>query len=50
MDQLIQGKPVNLPNSVDISSDGQNIYWSDSSSENQIHEGLMIFLADGDGR
>lgn len=49
MDQEINGKKPKLPNSVAIASNG-DIYWTDSSTEFFLYDGVYDMLADGSGR
>ncbi|KAK5648525.1 hypothetical protein RI129_003417 [Pyrocoelia pectoralis] len=49
MDQEINGKKPKLPNSVAIASNG-DIYWTDSSTEFFLYDGVFDMLADGSGR
>lgn len=45
----IDGRAPNLVNSLDVASNG-DIYWTDSSSEFALHDGVYTVLADPDGR
>lgn len=45
----IDGKAPNIVNSLDIASNG-DIYWTDSSSEFALHDGVYTVLADPNGR
>uniref|UniRef100_A0A1Y1MAF0 Strictosidine synthase conserved region domain-containing protein n=1 Tax=Photinus pyralis TaxID=7054 RepID=A0A1Y1MAF0_PHOPY len=49
MDQEINGKKPKMPNSVAIASNG-DIYWTDSSTEFFLYDGVYDMLADGSGR
>ncbi|XP_033226875.1 adipocyte plasma membrane-associated protein-like [Belonocnema kinseyi] len=45
----IDGKAPNIVNSLDVASNG-DIYWTDSSSEFALHDGVYTILADPNGR
>nr|CAD7399853.1 unnamed protein product [Timema cristinae] len=45
----INGKEPRLPNSVDVAKDG-TIYWTDSSTDILLQDGLYALLGDGSGR
>lgn len=49
VDQEIGGKLPKLPNSVALSSNG-DIYWTDSTTEFTLQDGVYDLLADGSGR
>ncbi|KAI4466908.1 strictosidine synthase-related [Holotrichia oblita] len=49
MDVEIDGKKPKIPNSVAIASNG-DIFWSDSSTEFSLEDGLFDMFADGSGR
>ncbi|KAJ8926073.1 hypothetical protein NQ315_009929 [Exocentrus adspersus] len=49
VDEKIQGRKPKLPNSVAVAGNG-DIYWSDSSSEFYLEDGLFDFMADPSGR
>ena len=49
MDQEINGKKPRLPNSVSVANNG-DIYWTDSSTEFFLYDGVFDMLADGTGR
>lgn len=49
-DEVIDGKPVKLPNSLDVSRDGNFVYWTISSTSHALYDGMYIILADGNGR
>lgn len=49
IDTEIEGKKPRLPNSIAISKNG-DIYWTDSSSEFTLEDGVFVLLADGTGR
>lgn len=49
IDTEIEQKKPKLPNSVAISKFG-DIYWTDSSHEFELHDGVFALLADGTGR
>lgn len=49
IDEIIDGKPVKVPNSVDVANDG-TIYWSVSSTSHYLYDGVYTLLADGNGR
>lgn len=45
----IEGKPPQIPNSLDIAKNG-DIYWSDSSTDFHLQDGMHTFLANPSGR
>nr|CAD7454077.1 unnamed protein product [Timema tahoe] len=45
----INGKEPRLPNSVDVAKDG-TVYWTDSSTDVLLQDGLYALLGDGSGR
>lgn len=47
--QEIEGRQVKVPNSVAIANNG-DIFWSDSSTEFELLDGVYDILADGSGR
>jgi sugar lactone lactonase YvrE len=47
--QPIEGKKPMIINSLDIASNG-DIYWTDSSTEFNIQDGLYVMLANPTGR
>lgn len=47
--QEINGKKPKLPNSIALASNG-DIYWSDSSTDFLLEDGIFSFLADPSGR
>lgn len=49
MDGEIEDKKPKLPNSLAISKNG-DIYWTDSSSDFKLEDGVYSLLADGTGR
>lgn len=49
VDQEIDGKKPKLPNSVTVASNG-DLYWTDSSTEFILQDGIFDMLADGSGR
>ncbi|KAF5291351.1 hypothetical protein FQA39_LY03502 [Lamprigera yunnana] len=49
MDDEINGRKPKLPNSVAIASNG-DLYWTDSSTEFYLYDGIFDMLADGTGR
>lgn len=49
MDDEIEGKKPVLPNSVAISETG-DFYWTDSSTDFTLEDGVYSLLADGSGR
>lgn len=49
MDEAIDGVRPKLPNSIVIASDGI-MYWTDSSTNYKLHDGLYSLLVDGTGR
>lgn len=48
-DEVIDGKKPKLFNSVSVASNG-DVYWSDSSTEFELQDGLFDVFADGTGR
>ncbi|EFA07693.2 adipocyte plasma membrane-associated protein Hemomucin [Tribolium castaneum] len=48
-DEQIDGRNVTLPNSVAVASNG-DIFWTDSSTEFDLQDGVFDLLADGSGR
>lgn len=48
-DEEINGKKPKLFNSVAVASNG-DVYWSDSSTEFELQDGLFDVFADGTGR
>lgn len=46
---VVEGKRVGIFNSVEIAKDG-TIYWTDSSSDFELQDGIYTILADGSGR
>ncbi|XP_021935235.1 LOW QUALITY PROTEIN: adipocyte plasma membrane-associated protein-like [Zootermopsis nevadensis] len=48
-DELIDGKINKIPNSVDVADDG-TVYWTSSSCNFHLNDGLFDLLADGSGR
>lgn len=49
INQEINGKKPKIPNSIALASNG-DIYWSDSSTEFFLEDGVFDFLADPSGR
>lgn len=49
MDEKIEGKRAKVPNSIAVASNG-DIYWTDSSTEFSLEDGVFDMLADGSGR
>lgn len=49
MDKEIDGKKPGIPNSVAVSKNG-DIYWTDSSTEFKLEDGVYTMLGDGSGR
>lgn len=49
VDEQIDGVNVTLPNSVAVASNG-DVFWSDSSTEFDLQDGIFDLLADGSGR
>lgn len=49
MDEEINGKKPKLPNSVAVASNG-DVFWTDSSTEFYLYDGIYDMLADGSGR
>ncbi|XP_066996419.2 adipocyte plasma membrane-associated protein Hemomucin [Anabrus simplex] len=49
INETIEGRAPKIPNSLDIGRDGE-IYWSDSSSEVSLEDGVYALLGDGSGR
>lgn len=49
MDEAIDGVRPKLPNSVVVASDGI-VYWTDSSSNYKLFDGLYSYFVDGTGR
>lgn len=49
VDEPVEGKTNKLPNSVDVADDG-TVYWSTSSCNFHLHDGVFDMLADGSGR
>ncbi|KRT86569.1 hypothetical protein AMK59_647 [Oryctes borbonicus] len=49
METEINGKKPKLPNALAIASNG-DIYWSDSSTEFYLEDGVLDMFADGSGR
>lgn len=49
IDDVIGGRNVTLPNSVAVGSNG-DLFWTDSSTEFQLQDGVFDLLADGSGR
>ncbi|XP_063231195.1 adipocyte plasma membrane-associated protein Hemomucin-like isoform X2 [Bacillus rossius redtenbacheri] len=45
----VDGRKPQLPNSVDVASDG-TLYWTDSSSDYLLQDGVYTLLTDGTGR
>ncbi|XP_014471001.1 PREDICTED: adipocyte plasma membrane-associated protein-like [Dinoponera quadriceps] len=45
----IDGKRPTIPNSIDVAENG-DLYWTDSSTDFLLHEGLHTFLANPSGR
>lgn len=45
----IEGKPTKTPYKLAVSCDG-DVYWSDSSSNFLLYDGLYTFLDDPSGR
>ncbi|XP_075223774.1 adipocyte plasma membrane-associated protein Hemomucin-like [Lycorma delicatula] len=48
-DEIINGKPTKLLNSVDVSVDG-TIYWTVSSTSHDLNDGMYTLFGDGNGR
>lgn len=48
-DRVINGKECKLFNSIDVTSNG-DLYWSCSSTEFDLQNGLYDIFADGTGR
>lgn len=46
---LIEGKAPMIPHCVDVSIDG-TVYWTDSSTDMQLMDGVFLALGDGTGR
>lgn len=49
MDREIEGRKPMVPNSLTVSKSG-DIYWTDSSSEFKLEDGIFSMLGDGSGR
>lgn len=49
INEEINGRLPKLPNSIAIASSG-DLFWTDSSTEFQLENGLFDMLADGTGR
>lgn len=49
VDIEIEGKKPMIPNSLVISKSG-DIYWTDSSSDFKLEDGIYTMLGDGTGR
>lgn len=49
VDEEIEGRKPKLPNSLVVATNG-DLYWSDSSSEFLLEDGVFDMLADGSGR
>jgi sugar lactone lactonase YvrE len=49
VDEPVEGKLNKLPNAVDVADDG-TVYWSTSSCNFQLNDGVFDMLADGSGR
>ncbi|RZC38688.1 adipocyte plasma membrane-associated protein-like, partial [Asbolus verrucosus] len=49
IDEQIGGRNVTLPNSVAVTSNG-DLFWTDSSTEFILQDGVFDMLADGSGR
>ncbi|KAG8233760.1 hypothetical protein J437_LFUL003831 [Ladona fulva] len=49
MDEPISGKKPKFPNSIDIAKDGK-VYWTDSSTEVDLQNGVFALLGDRSGR
>lgn len=49
LDHEIGGKRPKLPNSLVVTENG-DLYWTDSSTEFQLYDGVFDLLADGSGR
>jgi hypothetical protein len=49
IDEPVEGKINKLPNSLDIASDG-TVYWTTSSCNFHLDNGVFDMLADGSGR
>lgn len=49
MNTVIDNKTPKMPNSVTVGTDG-SVFWSDSSTSHQLHDGLYVLLANGNGR
>jgi hypothetical protein len=49
VDEPVEGKTNILPNSVDVADDG-TVYWSTSSCNFKLIDGVFDLLADGSGR
>lgn len=49
LDKEIEGKKPMLPNSVAISKNG-DIYWTDSTADFTLEDGVYTLLADASGR
>lgn len=49
MDQEIGGVKPKIPNSIAVASN-DDLYWSDSSTEFSLEDGVIDLLADGSGR
>ncbi|XP_015120142.1 adipocyte plasma membrane-associated protein [Diachasma alloeum] len=47
--QPISGRRPMLPNSIDVTSNG-DLYWTDSSSDFKLYDGIFAMLADPSGR
>jgi hypothetical protein len=49
VDEPVEGKTNILPNALDVADDG-TVYWSTSSCNFKLSDGVFDVLADGSGR